>query len=96
MKIGWFCVAFLLCFNSLAAKVRILTFHYNEPSFIGIQHKCLKKFLTDDYELIVFNDPSCAINERAIQEVCDRFNIQCARFQPEWHESDPLNQRIRS
>lgn len=83
------------CSLDLTAKVRILTFHYNLPEFILLQHKSLQKFLKDDYELIVFNDAATTENEINIRNVCESLGIQCVRFKPEWHISDPLNQQIK-
>ncbi len=40
----------------LSAKVLLFTFAYNRPELIELQYKTFKKFLLDDYELIVIND----------------------------------------
>lgn len=79
----------------LFAKVRILTFHYNKPDFIELQYKTFKKFLLDDFEMIVFNDASKLEAEKAIREMCERHEIKCVRFEPEWHFNDPLNDYIK-
>jgi hypothetical protein len=71
--------------------IRILTFHYNEPDFVEIQYKTLKKFLKDDFELIVFNDAKTLENEKGIEDACGRNGIQCVRYRPEWHLNHPLN-----
>ncbi len=86
----------LLFSGSLFSKVRILTFHYNQADFIEIQHRCLQKFMSDDYELIVFNDARTADNERAIQQTCEKFGIQCIRFEQEWHFANPANMQSPS
>lgn len=92
-----FFLCFLLCLSlDVSAKVRILTFHFNKPDFIELQYKSFKKFLTSDFELIVFNDAALPTKEREIQEMCDKYSIQCVRFQPEWHLSDPLNHYLKS
>lgn len=78
------------------ATVRILTFHYNQPNFVEIQYKTLKKFLKDDFELIVFNDAKTIENERGIEEVCNQYGIKCVRFKPEWHLTDPLNTYLKA
>jgi hypothetical protein len=80
--------------TQIDAKIRILTFHYNLPELIEIQHKTLKRFLKEDYELIVFNDAREPQHERAIQETCDKFGIRCVRFKPEWHDMDLLNAKV--
>lgn len=77
--------------NEGYATVRILTFHYNQPEFIEIQYKTLKKFLMDDFELIVFNDAKTPENEKGIENICNEHGIKCVRFKPEWHLIDPLN-----
>ena len=73
------------------ATVRILTFHYNQPDFVEIQYKTLKKFLKDDFELIVFNDAKTIENEKGIEKACEKYGIKCVRFQQQWHPNHPLN-----
>lgn len=75
----------------VCAKIRILTFHCNQADFIEMQYKTLKKFLQEDFELIVFNDGKTEKNEKWIQDVCNEYQIPCVRFKQEWHLSDPLN-----
>ena len=87
-------IGLLLLTEQGFAKVRILTFHCNRPSFIELQHRTLQEFMLDDYELIVFNDGATPEMESAIRETCDGCGIQCVRFEPEWHYTDPLNQKI--
>ncbi len=83
--------ALLLFLENVQAKVRILTFHFNKPNFIELQYKTFKKFSEDDFEMIVFNDANTLEREKGISEMCERYGIQCVRYQPEWHETDPLN-----
>lgn len=83
-----------LYMQQVSAKVRFLTFHYDKPEFIDIQYKTFKKFMLDDYELIVFNDAKDPAIEKSIQETCDKYGIQCIRFNQEWHEEAPLNYKI--
>lgn len=85
---------FLCVVFHLDAKIRILTFHYNLPELIEIQHKTLQKYVSDDYELIVFNDAKDPKIEKEIQDTCNRYGILCIRFEPEWHLRDPLNTLI--
>lgn len=82
--------------NDLSAKVRILTFHCNKPNFIELQYKTLKKFLKEDFELIVFNDAYRPKDETAIEEMCQKYGIQCIRFEPQWHMTDPLNDYLKT
>ena len=84
----------LISCNQLSAKIRLLTFHYNKPDFIEMQDLTLKKFMSEDYELIVFNDGNTHERVTAIQETCDRLGIQCIRFEESWHVSNPLNQHL--
>lgn len=84
---------FLQC--ELTAKVRILTFHFNKPDFIEIQYKTLKKFLKEDFELIVFNDAINSKHQKEIEDTCDNYNIKCVRFEPDWHLNNSLNEYLR-
>jgi hypothetical protein len=88
-----FCL-FVLVFTSLFSKVRLLTFHYNEPEFIQLQYLSFTKFIEDEFELIVFNDGNTPERERAIREMCEKYGIQCVRYEQNWHKTDPYNQRF--
>lgn len=77
----------------LTAKIRLLTFHYNRPDFIEVQHKMLQKFLLEknDYELFVFND---AVNENLkieIEQTCQKLGITCINFPQELHYTTDFN-----
>jgi hypothetical protein len=87
----------LLCMytGQLQAKIRILTFHYNNADFIEMQDLTLRKFMQDEYELIVFNDASSLENEGAIAQTCENLGIPCIRFEQSWHLSDPLNLHLQ-
>ena len=78
------------------AKVRIITFHYNEPAFIEFQFKLFQKFLLEDFEMVVFNDAKTEENEVAIKKTCEKFDIKHVRYNQEWHLSEPLNEEISS
>lgn len=78
------------------SQIRILTFHYNKADFLELQYLCLKKFLKDDFELIVFNDAKNATHEEEIKQTCSKYNLQHVRFQPEWHLEHPINILIQS
>lgn len=80
---------------NLQAEIRILSFQYCHPELIEIQYKTLKKFLKDDFELIVFNDGDTPEREGGIREICERYGIRCIRFEQEWHNTDPLNQQVK-
>lgn len=90
-----FILLLALAFTShIEAKVRILTFHYNVPELIQIQHETLKKFLQEDYELIVFNDARDLQHKKAIKETCAKLGIRCVRFKSKWHDTDPFNVKV--
>ncbi|NGX47843.1 MAG: hypothetical protein K1000chlam3_01228 [Chlamydiae bacterium] len=91
MKIKLFILFALLLSSQAFAKVRFLTFHCNKPDFIELQCKTLAKYMENDYELIVFNDANDLKLEEEIRETCEKYGIQCVRFEQEWHETDPLN-----
>lgn len=58
-------------------KVQIFTFSNSRPDFIKRQCKYLNKFITEDFEYIVFNT-SVSDNERnAIHEMCNLLNVKC-------------------
>jgi hypothetical protein len=86
---------FLFLNGPLFATLRILTFHCNQPDFIELQYKTLKTFLLDDFELIVFNDAKTEKYENEIADICKQYQIQCVRFKPEWHLTDPLNAYLK-
>ncbi len=85
---------FLLFLNEAVAKVRIFTFHYNCPEFVEYQYATFKKFLLDDYEWIVISDAPDAEQEQAIREVCEKYSVQCARYEQDWHYTDPVTDWI--
>jgi len=84
----------LVLSTSLHAKIRFLTFHFNRPDFIELQYKTLKRFIEDDYELIVFNDANTKEREEGVRSMCEKYGITCIRFEPEWHTENPLNHQI--
>jgi glycosyltransferase involved in cell wall biosynthesis len=97
MRKWLYCIALIMALHmDLSARVRILTFHFNCPDFIELQYKTLNKFLKDDFELIVFNDACKESDKIAIESMCKKYNIQCVRFEPEWHRLDPLNDYIKA
>ncbi len=88
----WLCLILaILMFANLSAKIRVLTFYYNKPEFIELQIRCLDKFLTEDYEFIVFNDAREPKNIEDIQKTCEKYQVKCIRYEQDWHEQDPLN-----
>ena len=66
--------------------MKVITCVINNPIFIEIQYKTLKKYLKNDFEFIVFNDAKSYpditngdnVNLRKeIEELCERLNIKC-------------------
>lgn len=92
-----FCLSCMLFFSDeLSAKVRFLTFHCNRPEFIEIQAKTFKKFIQDEYEIIVFNDAKTDEGAEEIKQMCAKHAIPCVRYEQAWHRSDPINDLFRS
>lgn len=71
--------------KDIFGKVLVFTFAHNRPDFIQTQHLTLKKFLTDDYEFVVFNDASNEYNEQSINNMCCDYGIRCIRVPQEIH-----------
>ena len=93
---SFLCLFFLIYSFFIESKIRLLTFHYNLPQCIEMQHKTLQKFLKekDDYELIVFNDSSDEKIKKEIIDICSKLNILCVNFPQHLHEEWPLSRRI--
>ncbi len=69
---------FLLCLAvPLTAKIRLLSFHFDHPELVSLQEKLLRKFMVDDWELIVFNEAGIVEYEEWIQNECNKLGIQC-------------------
>jgi hypothetical protein len=61
-----------------------------------MQCKLFNQFLMDEYELLVFNDARTLDDESSIKEMCNRYGVQCIRFDQERHLTDPLNQYLEN
>lgn len=72
------------------AKLLVITHNCNRPDFIEMQHKTLKKFLTDDYEYVVFNDARQENMRQQIDAMCSQYNIHCIRVPQEIHSKPYL------
>ena len=72
-------------FSASFAKILIFTQSYNRPDFIEIQYQTLKKFLRDEYELIVFNDAVDQNIYNQIVQECAKHDIQCIPMPQELH-----------
>jgi hypothetical protein len=89
-------VLFLVCSGILQAKIRFLTFYCNRANLIELQYKLLKKYLKNDHEIIVINDAPDPTNESEICSMCDKYHIQCVRYEQDLHFKDPLNIKIQN
>lgn len=71
-----------------------MTFHYNEPGLLEWQIRAMQKFIEDDFELIVFNDASSSEIASAIKKICEKYQVICVRYEQEWHDLQPINDKI--
>ena len=93
MKITYFGLSILLL-NTVHAKVLIITYNYNNPEFITMQHQTFKKFIEDEYEFIVFSDAPTESGHKQIDAMCTQCGIKCIRIPQQIHENPyylPLN-----
>lgn len=81
-----FTLVLIFCSQLLNAKVLIITHSYNRPDFIPLQHATFKKFLSDDYEFVVFNDGPTQKLAGQIEEACRALQIRCIRVPQEIHQ----------
>jgi len=81
-------ISFFLLFqvSLFAEKVLIITTAYNRPDFIDIQHKTFKKFLSDDYRFVVFNDASVENMQAMIENRCAQLGIECFNIPQTIHD----------
>lgn len=76
---------FISVASELDAKVLLCTYSYNRPDFIELQAQTFKKFLQDDYELIVFNDARDKKMCMQIEQTCKKLVLRCVRIPQEIH-----------
>jgi len=67
-------------------KVAIFSFAVNFQFPIDIMNRQFKKYLKDDYELIIFNDASDKQEEKNINVVTSSNQIKCVRVPQEIHK----------
>lgn len=92
-----FIVVLVFLFSqNLSATIRILTFHCNHSEFLEYQCKALKKFILDDYELIVMNDGVNEKEQNAIKAVCEKYGVKNVFYKQSWHATDRLNKQVRA
>ena len=74
--------------------MKVVTAVVNNPIFIEIQYYTLKKYMTCDYEFIVFNDAKDFDDftnggditiKATIKNICDQLNIQCININNRHH-----------
>lgn len=85
IKISIISILCIFSFN-LHGKVLIIVPACNCPEFITLQHKTFKKFLKNDYEMVVFNDASNDDMCRQLETVCAHLKITCIRVPQEIHK----------
>ena len=71
-------------------EVLIMVPVYNRPDFIEMQYKTFKKFLKDDYTLMVFNDASNEYMCKKIENECAKYEITCIRVPQNLHNIHPF------
>lgn len=88
-------VALLSFLGNIPLEAKILVFVpvYNRPDFIEWQHALFKKFLKDDYELMIFNDADNDLMEQTIEKTCTNLGITYIRMPQELHNVDPKTDR---
>jgi hypothetical protein len=75
----------MLCTQFIHAKVLLITHAHNRPEFIEWQYHCFKKFFTDEYEFVVYNDAVSPKTHRAINNLCNKLGITCVPLPQEIH-----------
>ena len=80
-----FFLIFIIATFSSSAKILLITHSFNRPDFIPIQNKTFKKFLLDDFELVVFNDASDDNISNKIEDACSQEGLRCIRIPQELH-----------
>lgn len=79
-----------LCLTNSATKpfnekVLIITYSYNEPSFLVLQQKTFKKFLKDPYEFLVIDDAKDETMAKEIETTCNKLGLTHLRFPQHLH-----------
>ena len=72
-------------------KVLIITSAYNRADFIEWQQKSFKKFLKDDYELVVFSDATNQKHRDEIKEMCEKYSLRFYQVPNAIHQSPYLH-----
>lgn len=71
------CLILFFLIVKASAQILLFTFAYNLTDFIEIQYKTFRKFLKDDYELIVINDADNPEMVDQILDICNKYDLRC-------------------
>ncbi len=82
----------LLCAfcSIIECKVLIISHHYNRPDFIERQYEGLKRYLSDEYEFVVFNDAVNPAIKEQIAATCLALGLRCIDIPQEIHDKPYL------
>src|SRR3989338_8933051 len=67
----------LLFFINLTGKILLITYTAENPDLLEVQDKSLKKFLTEDYDFVVFNYSKDNKIKQEISDRCAKLHLQC-------------------
>jgi len=79
--------------------MKVVTAVVNNPIFIELQYATLKKYMTCEYEFIVFNDAkdfpdftngNDSEMRQKIRDVCNKFNIKYVDIPNEYHKTNTI------
>lgn len=90
MKKIIFTITISLWYTILKPEILILTYHHNRPDLIELQYHMLKKFLRDDFKVIVFNDAAAAQMQKEIDNMCAQLGIESIHVPQELHTRKEL------
>lgn len=60
-------------------KTIVATYAYQRSDFIPMQRDCLKKYLVEPFEYVVFNNTPDGQSASNVESVCSQNNIRCVR-----------------
>lgn len=68
-------LALCIC-NQSNSKILFISAAYNRPDLIELLHRCLNKFVEEDFELVIFNDAEEEHFKKSIEYECLRLRIK--------------------
>jgi hypothetical protein len=79
-------------------NVLVVVLAYNQPDFLGPQHACLKQFMKEPFEFVVYNNADSMEMSRKIEAACSNLSIECIRVPQEIHKNrnNPSNRCAKS